>query len=124
MGNKFFVIGIIIAVVLVIGFIVFSHAKVPTENVNTNTADVQKIVLSQKNFNYAPKEIHVKAGQPVSISLDSSVNGCRRGIIITDLGIDKELPTPQDTLTFTPEKSGTHVFTCSMGMTKGKIVVE
>ncbi|MBX4196911.1 cupredoxin domain-containing protein [Candidatus Pacearchaeota archaeon] len=124
MENKFFVMGIITAVVVVIGFLMFSHAKAPIENVKTNTADVQKIVLSQKNYNYAPKEIHVKAGQPVSISLDSSVNGCRRGIIINDFGITKDLPTPEDTLTFTPEKAGTYVFTCSMGMTKGKIIVE
>ncbi|MEK6871808.1 MAG: cupredoxin domain-containing protein [Nanoarchaeota archaeon] len=87
-------------------------------------AGEQKIVISEKDYNYYPNEIKVKAGQPVSISLDEKVKGCLRAFTIRDLGISKNLKTPQDTVTFTPTKKGSFRFTCSMGMGYGTFIVE
>ena len=85
---------------------------------------VQKVVISEKNLNYYPNTIKVKSGQPVSISLDSSVTGCLRSFTIKDLGVAKYLRSTSDTLNFTPTKKGTFTFSCSMGMGYGKLVVE
>lgn len=83
-----------------------------------------EIVLGMKNFNYYPNTIKIKANIPVEISLDNTVQGCYRDFTIRALGIEKYLRTPQDTLTFTPTKSGTFTFACSMNMGTGKLIVE
>ena len=93
-------------------------------DVAVGSGDVQKIVISEKNYNYYPQTIKAKVNQPVSISLDSSVKGCLRSFTIKEFGVAKYLATPQDTLVFTPTKTGTFTFACSMGMGYGKIIVE
>jgi len=122
---------VLIVLILVVGSIfVFSNSAnsvngdVIKDNSKTITGEVQKIVISEKNSNYYPNEIKVKAGQPVSISLDSKVTGCLRSFTIRDLGLQKYLRTPQDTLDFTPTKKGAFTFSCSMGMSFGKLIVE
>ena len=86
--------------------------------------EAQKIVLSLKDFNYYPNTVKVKAGKPVSISLDQGVSGCLRDFTIRDLGIREYLRTPSDTVDFTPTKPGTYRFACSMGMGTGTLIVE
>ena len=90
----------------------------------TNNGNMQKITLSMKNGNYYPNTIKVKANEPVSISLDSSIRGCYRAFTIRQLGIAKRLATPSDTLNFTPTQKGTYRFACSMGMGYGTLIVE
>ena len=90
--------------------------------VNSNKG-VQKVVLGLKDFNYYPNTIKVKAGKPVSISLDESISGCLRDFTIRDFGIRKYLRTPSDTVEFTPSKSGIYRFSCSMGMYTGSFNV-
>ena len=96
----------------------------PSDNIIPGNGEIQNIVLSEKNLNYYPDMIKIKANQPVSISLDSSVQGCLRSFTIRDLGVAKYVKTQEETIDFTPTKKGTFTFTCSMGMGYGKIVVE
>jgi len=104
---------------------VLSGSVINADNGNSNTnGETQKVVISYKNYNYYPQEIRVKAGIPVSISLDNSVVGCFRYFTIRDLGLSKNLATPSDTLTFTPTKKGTYRFACGMGMGYGTLIVE
>ncbi len=120
----------ILIVVFIGGYVFLGSAKSNgnsiTGNVvnNGDNGEVQKIVLSEKGLNYYPSEVRVKAGQPVSISLDEKVKGCLRAITIRDLGLSKYLKTIADTLDFTPTKKGTFTIACSMGMGYGKLVVE
>jgi|SRR3989338_4220880 len=95
-----------------------------TGDVAVGSGNVQKITLSEKNSNYYPNTLNVKANQPVSITLDNSVVGCFRSFNIKDLGVSKYVRTPQETIDFTPTKKGTFTFACSMGMGYGKIIVE
>ena len=118
----FFGIVIILAVAGVL-FYLSSEGVSITSNV-IGKGEVQKIVISYKNYNYYPQEIRVKEGQPVSISLDNSVGGCFRSFTIRGLGLAKYLATPQDTLEFTPTQKGTYRFACSMGMGTGTLIVE
>lgn len=118
-------IGIII--LLVGGFIFLNSEEKVKDTIDTNSeieGEIQKVVISEKNLNYYPNTIKVKAGQPVSISLDSSVTGCLRAFTIKDLKILKYLRSPKDTLDFVPEEKGTYTFACSMGMGYGKLIVE
>ena len=118
---------IAILILIVGGFVWLGSGKEASPTGNTIAAgegEVQKIILSTKDYNYYPNTIKVKAGQPVSISLDSSVSGCLRSFTIRDLGLVKYLKTPQDSLDFTPSKPGTYKFACSMCMGTGTLIVE
>ena len=94
------------------------------EDYTQNNPDAKKIVIGIKNYNYYPNTIKLKVGEPVSISLDSSVQGCFRSFTIRELNIAKYLATPKDTVEFTPNKKGTLRFACSMGMGTGTFIVE
>ena len=123
-------IGAILLVLVIVGFFFFRggssaiNGNVVSEGSQALQGEVQKVVISEKNLNYYPNEIKVKAGQPVSIKLDSSVKGCLRSFNIKDLGVSKNAKTPSETIDFTPTKKGTFRFACSMGMGYGKIIVE
>lgn len=119
------VFGLAVIVVVIVGMFFFFKGGGATENVvnDGGTEGAQKVVLSVKNYNYYPQTINVKAGVPVSISLDSSVSGCLRSFTIPQLGVAKNLRTPQDNVEFTPKEKGTYRFQCSMGMGYGTIVV-
>lgn len=86
--------------------------------------DVQKVTLSMKGGNYYPREVRVKAGQPVEISLDDSVYGCFRDFTVPDFGIHEYLQSEGDVVTFTPTEPGRYMFACSMRMGTGTLVVE
>lgn len=121
----YFVLTLII--IAVVGGFVFAKSKEYSPNNNTvanNGGEVQKVVIGMKNYNYYPNTIKVKAGQPVSITLDESVYGCFRGFVIRDLGVSAISRTPSQTIDFTPKKKGTFRFACSMGMGTGTIIVE
>ncbi|MDO8508649.1 MAG: cupredoxin domain-containing protein [Nanoarchaeota archaeon] len=122
---------ILILTVILTGYLISSSDTINSIGTNTITGNVinnndliQKVVLSEKDLNYYPQEIRVKANQPVSLSLDDKVKGCLRSFTIRDLGISKYLKAVTDTIEFTPTKKGTFVFSCSMGMGYGKLIVE
>jgi plastocyanin domain-containing protein len=121
---------IFILVILSIGAFFFLKGNAINGNVvNTNSGsgqngDVQKVIIGMKNYNYYPQTITMKAGVPVSISLDSSAVGCSRYFTIPQLKLQKSLPSPSDTLDFTPTQKGTYRFQCGMGMYYGTLIVE
>ncbi|MDO8459759.1 MAG: cupredoxin domain-containing protein [Nanoarchaeota archaeon] len=121
--------GVIVVLVLIVGGFVFlksgnSAGAAGTVIGNSGAGEVQKITLSMKNSNYYPNTIRVKAGQPVSITLDSSIGGCFRSFNIRDLGVQAYSKNPSQTIDFTPTQKGTYRFACSMGMGYGTIIVE
>lgn len=94
------------------------------ENEKLGTTETQKITLSYKNGNYYPNTITVKENEPVEITLDSSVGGCYRSFVINEFGVRKRSASPNDKITFTPDKKGTFRFACSMGMGTGTLIVK
>lgn len=98
-----------------------SEETFPTGNA---AGPFQKVVLGMKDRNYYPREFTVKAGQPVEITLDNTVRGCLRSFAVRDLGVAKYAPTPEDKIVFTPQRTGTFTFSCSMGMGFGKMIVQ
>lgn len=89
------------------------------------TGGIQEITLTVQGANYMPNPIRVKKGVPVRITADlSSVRGCASSIVIPDFGVRKAFRQGDNVVEFTPDKSGTFDFGCSMWMYTGKIVVE
>lgn len=120
---------IFVLALLAIGAFFFAKTGIISGNAvdpnnGNNKGDVQKIVISYRDYNYYPQTITIKAGQKVSISLDNSVAGCFRYLTIRDLGLAKNLASPRDTLEFTPTQKGTYRFACGMGMAYGTLIVE
>ena len=124
--STFYVFGIILLIVVAGFFMLKKGDNNATGNITNDNynGEIQKIVIGMKDYNYYPNTIKVKAGKPVSISLDESVVGCYRGFTIRDFDISEYLATPDDTLEFTPTKPGTYTFACSMGMGRGTLIVE
>ena len=86
---------------------------------------VQVVQLTVQGGNYMPDPIRVKKGIPVRLVADlNSVQGCASGIVIPEFGIRKQVIPGDNAIEFTPDKSGTFQFSCSMGMYRGTIVVE
>ena len=127
MKNTTIAVGILLLLAVGIFFLFSSSGKEtvsPSSGSAQNLEGVQKLVLSVKNSNYYPNQLTVKSGEPVSITLDSSVQGCLRGININDLGVQGYSRSPSQTIDFTPTQKGTFRFACPMGMGYGKITVE
>ena len=116
---------IITVIIISAGAFVFVNGNVK-ENFDEETKgnNVQEITLSMRNYNYYPNTITVKKGIPVRIRLDNSITGCYRSFTIREFGVAKNLRTPEDYVEFIPDKKGTFTFACSMGMGRGKIIVE
>jgi copper chaperone CopZ/plastocyanin len=94
-------------------------------NLAAATNDVQTVKLSVQGSNYYPNPIRVKKGIPVQLVADiNNMSGCSRNIVIPEFGVRKVVSTTDNVIEFTPDKSGTFNFSCSMGMYLGQIVVE
>ena len=115
---------VVLLIVIVGGYFVMSRSGEQVIPTGDNGGEAQKVVIGMKDFNYYPQEIRVKVNQPVEISLDSSVSGCFRDFTVREFGVRKYLATPQDTVVFTPTKTGRYTFACSMGMGTGTLIVE
>ena len=123
--STLYLMGIVLLIILT-GYFVMGRNNTSIANVTESDSDkdVQKVVLSIKNYNYYPNTVTVKADKPVRIYLDASVTGCFRSFTIPNLGVAKNLPTPEEYVQFTPTKKGTYKFACSMGMGTGVLIVE
>lgn len=129
MVNNKVVIGI--AALLLLGIVIFSVKSMlsgaPASNAPVTQTTVQngEILLSWGKFNYVPEVITVKKGESVRIRADlQRLTGCYQSFVVPDLGITKYFSASDDVVEFTPEKTGTFVFTCRMGMGKGTLVVQ
>lgn len=95
------------------------------EKTDVSTKNVQEVKLSWGKFNYEPEVITVKKGIPVHIVGDlDRLKGCFSSLIIKDLGVEEAFTPADNVIEFTPEKEGSFVFGCSMGMGKGTLIVQ
>lgn len=109
----------------------FFIASADEQNVDTNTGvndqleDVQVIKMTQLASGYSPKTLRVKAGVPVEwiITSESSYT-CASSLVVPSLKIRKNLKKGENIIKFTPTKTGSIPFSCSMGMYRGTIIVE
>jgi len=82
------------------------------------TPSAQRIEIVASRFSFAPNEITVRRGDPVTITVRSS--DVTHGLVIPDLGIRTEVKKGQsEDLTLTPETSGTFQGKCAHFCGKG-----
>jgi plastocyanin domain-containing protein len=103
----------------------FFFSKRKSKGVSGQSLDIQEIKIEVKG-GYDPDTVIVKKGIPVRLNFyrDETAD-CSETIVFDEFKIRKPLPAYQTTaVEFTPNKKGEFVFTCGMGMLKGKLIVE
>ena len=87
--------------------------------------NVQTVRTELASGRYAP--ITVQAGIPVRWTIHAepgTLNGCNNRIIIPEYGrMQKKLELGDNVIEFTPARSGAFLYTCWMGMIRGRITV-
>ena len=84
----------------------------------------QYVTSNVSGGGYEP--IRVQKGIPVKWTLNApagSLNGCNNAINIPEYNLQVDLKTGENLIEFTPDKSGTFVFSCWMGMVRSSITV-
>lgn len=85
---------------------------------------VIKMDVGGPNAAYDPDNFTVKAGKPVRFEVNGvEVGGCISVLQSRSLGFSRLLQPGPNVIEFTPQKTGTHTFSCSMGMFRGTINV-
>lgn len=72
-------------------------------------------------------DITVKAGTPVGWTIHAeknSINGCNYKVLLPDFDTECIFEEGDNTIEFTPPKTGIYTYSCWMGMITGKIYVE
>ena len=115
-------IGGVFLIVLVNWYFFFSRRKATSAEVKESKTQEVKVVVKG---GCDPDVIVVKKGIPVRLDFyrDETAD-CSDTIVFGDFNIRKPLPAFKTTpVEFTPEKEGEYVFTCGMGMMRGKLIV-
>lgn len=99
------------------------------KNEVTNSAPIkngfQEVNIDVTSYGYTADTNTLKLGIPVKLKLKTNnVTGCVRAFTIPDLNYFKVIPqTGEEIIEFTPKKTGTLAYTCSMGMYSGQFTV-
>lgn len=112
----------VLLIVLVNWYFFFSKRR--SASAQIKQTGIQEVKVTVKG-GYDPDVIVVKKGIPVRLNFyrDETAD-CSDTIVFGDFNIRKPLPAFQTTpVEFTPEKEGEYVFTCGMGMLRGKLIV-
>lgn len=106
------------------------ETAVKTSDRNDSDTDMEKdgiqYVSSTLESGHYP-DITVKAGTPVKWTIHaekSSINGCNYKILLPDFDTECVFKEGDNTIEFTPKKTGIYTYSCWMGMITGKIYVE
>lgn len=85
---------------------------------------VQIVRMEQRSDEYVPASFVIKRGVPVRWIVTSTDSwSCAASLRIPALGVAARLQPGENVIEFTAQKSGTLLFTCSMGMYSGAFIV-
>lgn len=105
-------------------------------NVKTTSASSPSVSLLQdgkqyiqmeisENLTYEPSVLEVVEGVPVEWQIyGSKFMGCAETLYQRDFGVRAQLKPGMNTVQFTPTKPGKFMFSCSMGMIRGTLIVK
>ncbi len=81
-----------------------------------NKARTVKVEITEDGTQ--PATVEAKAGQPMKLVLTRKTDAtCMKDVVMKEFGVDEKLPLDQPVaVTVTPEKPGTYVAKCGMGM--------
>ncbi|MBP6885882.1 MAG: sulfite exporter TauE/SafE family protein [Candidatus Pacebacteria bacterium] len=84
----------------------------------------QYLTMKQGEIGYSPNTFTIRKGVPFVWTITSTSSyTCASTLSVPSLGIQKNLALGDNVITFTPSRSGTIRFSCSMGMFGGEITV-
>ncbi len=117
--------------VIVLGIFNISNASrivftpgTKTANTAQATGPAQEVRMTQSDSGYSPKSFTVVKGRPVKWIINStSQYSCSSYIVMSAYKISQPLKSGENIIEFTPTKTGTVSFTCSMGMYRGSFNV-
>lgn len=118
------IITVLGVVFIALDFWYFFFSKRKTTSAKVKESGLQEVKVVVKG-GYDPDVIVVKKGVPVRLNFyrDETAD-CSDTIVLGDFNIRKHLPAYRTTsIEFTPEKEREYVFTCGMGMLRGKLIV-
>ncbi len=85
----------------------------------------QEIRMDVNRYGWSPNKFVLQKGVPVKWIIDGKeLNGCNSGIQVPELGLRFEIKPGLQTIEFTPTKSGTISWSCTMGMIPGVFIVK
>lgn len=122
LAKLFVTVSGVLLIIAVNWYFFFSRKKVATASIGKSSVQEVKILVKG---GYTPDLIVVKKGILVRLNFyrDETAD-CSDNIVFGDFKIRKPLPAFKTTaVEFTPEKEGEYVFTCGMGMMRGKLIV-
>ena len=121
--NTLYTLGTIFIIIIGIAFLSLSSSN-PITGSAIYDGEAQIVKLSVANGQYVFEPSSVKKGTPVRLEADiSSMPGCSKSIISSELGIRKTFSSNDNSITFTPTKAGSFYVACSMNMYKGTLTV-
>jgi plastocyanin len=119
MKNILVYILVIAVLVLGVGYFVMKRGSYIASSNSTsptnNSQPAQMVAISGTEFAFSPSTFTVKAGQPVSLTFTNNGN-FPHNLSISDLNVQTKTiqPGEQDTITFTPTRTGSFAFKCSV----------
>ena len=125
MGNKITIIGIIVLIALIAGFVFVKSGSVETtNNLPAGNQEAQVVKLSVENGQYVLSPSQLEKGVPVILEADvSTMSGCSKAVVISAFNARKNFKEGDNTLEFMPDKAGTFNIACAMNMYKGTFTV-
>jgi plastocyanin domain-containing protein len=117
---------IAIVIILIIGFGIFliKDSGAAGNGLNSD-GKVQIVKLSVVNGNYVMNPSQVKVGVPVRIEADiARMPGCSKSFVIPSFNVMKVFTSTDNTVEFTPDKTGVFNVMCSMNMYRGTLTVK
>jgi plastocyanin domain-containing protein len=113
----FNIIGILLILAVIIWFWLTGNKKLVVE---TN----HPITIQVANGVYDPAQIIVKIGEPITLRfIRKDETPCAEMVIFADLNQSLQLPIDQaKSITITLPHPGEYLFTCQMGMYRGKLI--
>jgi copper ion binding protein len=103
-----------------------SQAVIPKGMAIAEVGEKTQIITTDfgSSGSYVPFAVQVGVPLKWTIRVEAEgLNGCNNPITVPALGINKRLRPGDNLIEFTPEKTGTLVYTCWMGMISSKIFV-
>jgi len=86
--------------------------------------NVQIVSMTETNRGYVPNRFTIYKDMPVRWIIDAKAPySCASALIVPSLNIQKQLESGENIIEFTPAKTGTIPFSCSMGMYTGSFTV-
>ena len=122
--KAYLILGMITLIIVLMGSFLLSGNENKSITGNAVNGEIVEAKLWVENSNYVMTPSVFKKGQTVKLVADTSkMPGCSKGIVISEFNVQKVFTPSDNSVEFTPDKTGTFNIACSMNMYKGTFTV-